>query len=75
MTKRPTWMLSGLDQATNGTLDPNWVRPDPDAVCERCLGKENVFSLKLIYDVGTYLCRDCIEEAAAVAFGRAWMTR
>jgi hypothetical protein len=36
-------------------------------MCERCCGRQDVFALKLIYDIPIYLCRACLEEAALKA--------
>jgi len=58
------------------TLETDWVTPaDPDEPCQRCEGRENVFALKMIFDRPRFICRDCLEDAAAIAFGRTWMRR
>jgi len=50
------------------SLAPSWVTEAPEGQkCQRCEGKEDVFALKLVFDVPSYLCCDCLMEATDVA--------
>ncbi len=53
---------------TQPTLTADWVTRAPEGLaCDRCLGRENVYTLELISYVARYLCLPCLEEAVTLA--------